>query len=46
MMKINLPLLEQSILIDKATTFVIEDQALFTQVIKDLYYFEDRKSVV
>lgn len=45
MMKINLPLLEQSILIDKATTFVIEDQALFTQVIKDLYYFDENRQL-
>ncbi|HFU4011384.1 TPA: type II-A CRISPR-associated protein Csn2 [Streptococcus suis] len=40
-MKLNFPLLDEALTVEKATIFVVEDTAVFSRLVRNLYQYQD-----
>ncbi|TQE89348.1 type II-A CRISPR-associated protein Csn2 [Streptococcus suis] len=41
-MKLNFPLLDEALTVEKATIFVVEDTTVFSRLVRNLYQYQDR----
>ncbi|HFR3846378.1 TPA: type II-A CRISPR-associated protein Csn2, partial [Streptococcus suis] len=40
-MKLNFPLLDEALTVEKATIFVVEDTTVFSRLVRNLYQYQD-----
>mgnify|MGYP003616062595 FL=1 len=44
-MKLNFPLLDEALTLDKATIFVVEDTTVFSRLVRNLYQYQDKSEL-
>ena len=44
-MKLNLPLLDEALTLEKATIFVVEDTTVFSRLVRNLYQYQDKSEL-
>ena len=44
-MKLNFPLLDEALTLEKATIFVVEDTTVFSRVVRNLYQYQDKSEL-
>ena len=44
-MKLNFPLLDEALTLEKATIFVVEDTTVFSRLVRNLYQYQDKSEL-
>lgn len=45
-MKLNFPLLDEALTLEKATIFVVEDTTVFSRLVRNLYQYQDKSELI